>query len=58
MYYKISINLEDFLIEDHNTATSFASLAKKSIIPDGNTPDKVTIEVLTDEEAAEYETRN
>lgn len=58
MFYKVTVNYIDFIIPDHNTALSFAELAKRYIVNEDDRPDKVTVEVLTNEEAAKYETRD
>ena len=55
MQYLVKISYQKFLIPDGNTARSFAELAKASIIGDSR---DVEIEILTDEEAAEYEKRD
>lgn len=57
MKYLVNIDYTHFLISDHNTATSFAEMAKNYAI-DKEKPIKVSLEVLTDEEAAEYEKGN
>ena len=58
MFYKVSINYTDFMFPDHNTATSFGEMAKNYAITKDGKPINVEIEILTDEEAAEYEKRN
>ena len=58
MFYKVTVNYIDFIIPDHNTALSFAELTKRYIVNEDDRPDKVTVEVLTNEEAAKYETRD
>ena len=57
MKYLVNIDYTHFLISDHKTATSFAEMAKNYAI-DKEKPIKVSLEVLTDEEAAEYEKGN
>lgn len=58
MFYKVTVNYIDFIIPEHHTALSFAELAKRYIVNEDDRPDKVTVEVLTNEEAAKYETRD
>lgn len=58
MNYKVSINHIEFIIPEHNTALSFAEIAKKYIVNEYGRSDKVIVEILNKEEAAKYETRD
>ncbi len=57
MKYLVNIDYTHFLIPERSTATSLAELAKNYAV-DKEKPIKVSLEVLTDEEAAEYEKGN
>lgn len=57
MKYLVNIDYTHFLIPERSTATSLAEIAKNYAV-DKEKPIKVSLEVLTDEEAAEYEKRN
>ena len=49
----------EFLFDEHSTAGNFAAVAKAHYVDKkDNKPVNVHTEYLTDEEAAEYETRN
>ena len=58
MKYKVTINYQEFIFSDRNTADTFAAIAKEHIYSADGKKDTVTNEYLTDEEAAEYEKGN
>lgn len=58
MRYLVKINYQEFIFDEHNTAESFAALAKNHIVNSDGTKDTVCTEYLTDQEAEEYEKRN
>lgn len=58
MKYLVSVNYMEFVFDNHSTADSFAELSKTYHNDDNGKPAKVTVEYLTDKEAAEHEKRN